>query len=542
MSGRDVAKAVRDPGFTPAAGEIDAVIALLAHADDKVAEAAERALARTGMGGLRRAWEASAGEASSTALRVRVLRLSARVAERAAESDRAEVEGTIAAAVDDAEPRVRRAAIGALAKVAGSRAEPSVLGRLAASIGRDGAEVRACLAALGKIGGPASRAAVAGVVADDPETQRLRAEALLKIDRTAARDARSEIALSAEFPGGGVRIWLRCRAGLEELLAEECAEILPDLRARAVTGGLVEGTLRGSLDRVLLLRTMIRVGFPLAYVRGAQGPEAAERALVDAMRSELALSIVRTWTRGPLRYRIEWAQAGHRRAITFRAAQAIAAARPELANDPTDSPWEVAVREHGGGIDVELWPRGLPDDRFSWRTGDVPAASHPTLAAALARVAGVRADDVVWDPFVGSGSELVERARRGRFARLIGTDLDPKALDVARANLRAAGVEAALVKADARAFEPSPRPTLILTNPPMGRRLSSFEEVERLYAELLARAPRLLAEGGRVVWISPVPDRTKEMAARSGLVETFRRRLDMGGFPAAIQRFERAPG
>lgn len=543
MTARDVSQAVRDPGFTPAAGELDAVIALLAHADEKVAEAAERALARTGMNGLRRAWEAtSATPAASTALRVRVLRLASRVAERANDAERVVIEGSVARAIDDEEGRVRRAAIGALAKVAGGRAEAQVLARLAASVGSDGAEVRACLSALGRIGGAAARDAVSRVSAADPETQRLRAEALLKIERTTAREARSAIDASASMPEaqGGVRVWLRCRAGLEELLAEECAEVLPDLRARAVTAGLVEGTLRGPLERLLLLRTMIRVGFPLAFARGAAGPEAAERALVDAMRSELARSILATWTRGPLRYRIEWAQAGHRRAITFRAARAIAAARPELANDPTDSPWEVVVREHGAGIDVELWPRGLDDPRFAWRTGDVPAASHPTLAAALARVAGARPDDVVWDPFVGSGSELVERARRGRFSRLIGTDLDARALAVARGNLEAAGVASAtLLQADARSFEPAPRPTLILTNPPMGRRLSSFEEVERLYAELLAHAARVLADGGRIVWISPVPDRTKEMAARLGFAETFRRRLDMGGFPAAIQRFER---
>ena len=337
-----------------------------------------------------------------------------------------------------------------------------------------------------------------------------------------------------------LRAWLRCRAGLEPILEEECAEILPELGARAVTAGLVEGTLRGPLDRLYLLRTMLHASFPLHFARGASGAEAAERALVEAMRSELALSILRAWTRGPLRYRIEWAQGGHRRASTFRAAKAISAARPELVNDPASSPWEVVVREHGGGIDVELWPRGFDDRRFSWRLGEVPAASHPTLAAALVRVSGLRVDDVVWDPFVGSGSELVERARRGRYARAFGTDLDERAIAVARENLRAAGVEGVtLARMDARAFEPPERPTLILTNPPMGRRLSSFEEVEKLYLEVLATAARVLADDGRLVWISPVADKTLAMARGLGLRETLRRNVDMGGFTAAIQRFER---
>ena len=39
---------------------------------------------------------------------------------------------------------------------------------------------------------------------------------------------------------------------------------------------------------------------------------------------------------------------------------------------------------------------------------------------------GARADDVVWDPFVGSGTELVERALAGPYARLLGSDTDPR--------------------------------------------------------------------------------------------------------------------
>src|SRR5947207_4079330 len=58
---------------------------------------------------------------------------------------------------------------------------------------------------------------------------------------------------------------------------------------------------------------------------------------------------------------------------------------------------------------------------FRSRVADVAAASHPTIAAALARVAGTAPDEVVWDPFCGSGAELVERGRLGS-ARLLGTE------------------------------------------------------------------------------------------------------------------------
>jgi 23S rRNA G2445 N2-methylase RlmL len=70
-------------------------------------------------------------------------------------------------------------------------------------------------------------------------------------------------------------------------------------------------------------------------------------------------------------------------------AEAVSKVRPELVNDPTASPWEVVVDDANGALQVELRPR-WHDERFAYRVGEVPAASHPTIAAAIARLAGVR--------------------------------------------------------------------------------------------------------------------------------------------------------
>src|SRR6185312_7735419 len=150
--------------------------------------------------------------------------------------------------------------------------------------------------------------------------------------------------------------------------------------------------------------------------------------------------------------------------------------------------------EGAGVVRVELVP-DVADPRFAYRKGDVPAASHPTIAAALVRVAGVRDDDVVWDPFVGSGTELCERALAGPYRVLSGSDLDPAALAVARANLLAAGVpEPSLFEGDAtRATPPGPAPTLIVTNPPLGRRVQRTALLAPMLERFLAHAARVLA-------------------------------------------------
>ncbi|MEA2748602.1 MAG: hypothetical protein QOI41_2745, partial [Myxococcales bacterium] len=144
-----------------------------------------------------------------------------------------------------------------------------------------------------------------------------------------------------------------------------------------------------------------------------------------------------------------------------------------------------------------------------------------------------RPDDVVWDPFVGAGAELVERARLGPYKALIGTDLERAAIDAARSNLGAAGIaDATLVVADAVTYEPR-GVTLIVTNPPMGRRVQRGTHGE-LLERFVDHAARILVPGGALVWAVPDPRALHARAERAGLVLDHAFTVDMGGFPAEM--------
>jgi 23S rRNA G2445 N2-methylase RlmL len=120
----------------------------------------------------------------------------------------------------------------------------------------------------------------------------------------------------------------------------------------------------------------------------------------------------------------------------------------------------------------------------------------------------------------------------------LGTDLDPEALDRARVNLRSVGVEAELVLGDCTRFEAG-KVSLVLSNPPMGRRVHRSADLGELLERVVAQVGRVLDRRGRFVWLSPLPSCTLEAAGRAGLVPTFRQEVDMGGFTAELQRFER---
>ena len=532
----DLGAAIRDPSFIPRAGDAPTLVQLLADEDDKRATAAEKALARLGDAGTTEVL--AAFPASRPPLRALLLRTIGRLARESAERADRGLRGLLLQSLRDEDPKTRRNAIKALGKLpATPETEQALLDTWAAGVPVEHA--RSLAEALGKMGGPRSLGKLRAVVEvegeGDGELRRIAAEGALKLGRTLGREVSSEIDPKAEA-AGTTRVVFHCRAGLEDVLASEIDE---SMHPRVVRTAAVEAELTGPLERLFQPRIALRFGFPLESVPLGRGADAVVEAVAAAITGDSALAIFRAYTKGPIRYRIEWASAGHRRAATFRCAQEIERRRPELRNDPTGSPWEAIVVERRGAVFVELWPRGLDDPRFSFRTGDVSGSSHPTIAAALVHVAGARRDDVVWDPFVGAGAELIERAHAGPYRALFGSDLDPRALDIARTNLAAAGVTRVdLSRADARTHRPKEQPTLIVTNPPMGRRVLRDVPLAPLFEAFLEHVAKLLPQGGRLVWMSPIPDSTARMAGRLGLRATVRLPVDMGGFNAELQRLE----
>lgn len=532
-------EAVHDPGFTPRVSDVAGLLDLVAEGAES-AEPAERMLLRVGPEAARQADARAADEPA--AMRPRWVRLIGRIV-AAQPSD--ELVALLVARLRDDDARSRRLAVRALGRVRTAAVEAALVAALAAE---SATEVRAALVeALGKVGGQQALSALDG--ASDSSATETTDETLgrarLRITRTLDRTEGSRF-LAERSPSKPTAVVVRCRAGLDRLLLAELdanlhARLPPDSREDE---GRVEATLTGPASTLLQARTMLSFGFPLPPrpIPGGlnAGPDAVASALVDALASDEAASLLRHFTEGPIRYRIDWAAGGKRRAVVWKTAQRVAAQRPELVNDPSGSTWEAAIHvaPDGGSLRVELVPR-FDDARFAYRLGDVPAASHPTLAAALVRVGGVREDDVVWDPFAGSGTELCERALAGPYLRLFGTDRDAGALAVAAKNLEAAHVHAELVCADALIWQPPEPITLVVTNPPMGRRVLRGADLGAVLERMVANAARSLAPGGRMVWLSPLPKRTSAAAAAAGLETTFSVEVDMGGFHADLQAFRK---
>ena len=430
--------------------------------------------------------------------------------------------------------KIRRYAVAGLPKIgAGSREEGALLGLLDQTASP--AEKKFVLEALEKVGGEATLEAIRHGNAPPGLEQKLKAGTARQASPSAVRMER----VLTDFTG--TVLHLRGRAGLEQFVRAEVLESTAasgKFRVERTAGGLVvlAALAPFSLADIYRWRCFGSVSFFLGAAN-ARIVDPAE-SLAPVITSPLSRRVLQTFTEGTIRYRLNFASRGHQRAAVQRLAEQVYALCPDILNDARNVTWTVDIYQQGEIATVELRPNLTPDPRFQYRLGDVPAASHPPLAACMARLAGKLDDETVWDPFCGSGLELIERALLGGVQRVVGTDLSQHAIDVAGKNFTAAkvaGVQASFIRGDFRevsgkAIGPG-SVSLIITNPPMGIRVPVADR-RSLMNDLFSTSVKLLRPGGRLVvvnplWMEKVP---------FGLVRQFQQEVEMGGFACRLEK------
>ncbi len=440
--------------------------------------------------------------------------------------------------LNDPSEKVRRYAMAALPKIgAGELGEGKLIAALQTTT--EERERKYLRETLGKIGGLA--ALEQGVLGD--AEQRVKASIARQESPSAVRFQ----AVLSDF--SELRIHLRGRNGLEGIVGEELEQSKrkPErFRVTGVQSGKVAivPVAPFSLADIYAMRCFGTVGFVLGQTEGTGEAESAE-ALAEVVTSPLARRLWQTFTEGSIRYRLNFVDKGHQRGAVERLANRIYARCPEILNDGRSVTWTVDIYPSGRGHLVELRPNMTPDPRFSYRQKDVPAASHPPLAACLARLAGRMENEVIWDPFCGSGLELIESALLGGVRGVYGSDRSDAAVAIAQNNFAAAKVKSVPAKFMCGDFREIARSqelqagkvTLIITNPPMGMRVP-VANLRQLIGDLFLVAATVLQPGGRLVLVNPV---SKEMPHQSLKLE-FRQKVDMGGFDCRMEKYVKLAG
>lgn len=167
---------------------------------------------------------------------------------------------------------------------------------------------------------------------------------------------------------------------------------------------------------------------------------------------------------------------------------------------------------------------GAPLYKRGYRQDSVTAPIQESLAAAILALAAYQPDDILCDPFCGSGTFLVEAAMRatntpaGYFrtswgfmqlpdfhqetwiqlkvaqdqkripltpGTIFGCDKDAHTLAICRNQLKNTGFPIEVTQGEVKAFQPPKTPTLVVANPPYGKRLASSNQPYRELGEFL---------------------------------------------------------
>ncbi len=363
--------------------------------------------------------------------------------------------------------------------------------------------------------------------------------------------------------------------GLEEVLAEE----LRGLGAINVEPGLRSVSFEGDLAMLyranMCCRTALRILKPFYKFR-AQNPDELYERVKDWDWSTL-LSPDKTFSIDTVSFSDEFT---HSRFVTYRVKDAIVdyfkdrfgpTVRPGVRVQDAD----VIINVHIAGHDVTLSldSSGESLHKRGYRVAQTEAPINEVLAAGIILLSGWRGDCPLVDPMCGSGTFLIEGALIGaginpgifrrNFAferwpdfneelfesiyeddsrerpftqKIIGTDISPQAIAVARQNIERAGV-GKYIDLDVRPIgswteKEVPAGGVIVTNPPYGERIS-VPDMEGLY-RTIGRQLKTVFKGYHA-WIIGYQD---EYFHHIGLAPSAKLKLFNGGLECELREYE----
>ncbi len=163
----------------------------------------------------------------------------------------------------------------------------------------------------------------------------------------------------------------------------------------------------------------------------------------------------------------------------------------------------------------EILPKPFVERRPRKKPFFHPSAMQPKLVRCMVNLVEARVDDIVLDPFCGTGSTLIEVSLIG--CRGLGFDVQRRMIRGTRKNLRFFGAEVeGLILADACCL-PLRRANCVVTDPPYGISSTTLKRDRReLFRRVLESVYDLLRVGKRVCIAAPKTLMIAEMGRELG--------------------------
>jgi len=310
-----------------------------------------------------------------------------------------------------------------------------------------------------------------------------------------------------ELPGPALSDFeLEVVPGLEDFVIQE-------MRGRCPQGMTIhrlpaEGRLTVQIEHGIRLLNDLR---PVTAVYASQQFEVPRpRALLGQQHfdrlTSLAAAVVSTHPEGTFKT-VRVSAAGADSSVFSRLKQQLAAALDlTLSEGPADL--LVIIRpslRSGGGWQALVRTTPRPLSARPWRVCDMPGALNATVAHVMVSLAQPHPNESFVNLACGSGTLIVERLELGPAESVVGYDIEPRALECARANLKASrhDSEVRLFLGDAAQL-PLPRASVdtLVADLPYAMHVGTGNANAKLYPGLLTEAARVACPGARFILVT----------------------------------------
>ena len=361
--------------------------------------------------------------------------------------------------------------------------------------------------------------------------------------------------------------------GLEEVLAEE----LRSLGAENIEQGKRMVAFSGDLAMLykanMCCRTALRILKPFCRFKARDADELYDR--VKEFDWSSLMSVNQTFSIDTVAFSDEFR---HSQFVTYKVKDGIAdwfrdhsddGRRPRVRLDGAD----IMINVHIAGqqVTLSLDSSGESLHRRGYRRAQTEAPISEVLAAGIIMKTGWKGDTPFVDPMCGSGTFLIEGALiaaginpgifRKHFAfenwpdfdaelletiynddstereitvPIIGADISPRAIEIARDNARSAGV-ARYITLEAKSiarWEQAPQPAgILVTNPPYGKRIGA-DDMNALYKTIGTTLKHVFT--GYHAWIIGYTD---EYFSQIGLAPSQKVELNNGGLDCELREY-----
>jgi len=202
-----------------------------------------------------------------------------------------------------------------------------------------------------------------------------------------------------------------------------------------------------------------------------------------------------------------------------------------LVNSPSDYEVEIRIEKDGTKCSAALKLYTLEDNRFNYRIKTLPASIKGETAAVCVRLISKYLQDNgdILDPFCGTGTMLIERAKYKGNVNLYGVDIYGEAIKSAEINTKAGELKANLIKSDIIKFSSEIKYDEIISNMPYGLRVGSHKENEILYRDFIEKIPQLLKPKGYLFLLTADYRLLKDIAYEKGLKKVDEFVIESGG-------------